>query len=95
MDRPAPAIQADVILTDHRQQQVSRPLEHLTPQERAVYHVLAARRGRVVSRAELARDAGLGELSERRCDALLVGVRRALGADSVRTVRRRGWMLVA
>jgi DNA-binding response OmpR family regulator len=95
MDRPAPAIQADATRTDRRQQQVSRPLEHLTPQERAVYHALAARRGRVVSRAELARDAGLGELSERRCDALLVGVRRALGADSVRTVRRRGWMLVA
>ena len=94
MDRPAPAIQADP-LPERRQQQVSRPLEHLTPQERAVYRALAAQPGRVVSRAELARVAGLTQLSERRCDALLVGVRRALGSDAVRTVRRRGWMLVA
>jgi DNA-binding response OmpR family regulator len=74
--------------------QDSRPLEHLTPQERAIYHVLAANAGRVVSRAELARAAGMTDLSERRCDSLLVGVRRAVGHDRVRTVRRRGWMLV-
>ena len=74
--------------------QVSRPLEHLTPQERAVYQVLSDNAGRVLSRNELARAAGLGDLSERRCDSLLVGVRRAVGHDRVRTVRRRGWMLV-
>ena len=38
--------------------------------------------------------AGLTACSERRCDSLIVGVRRAIGADRVRTVRRRGWMLV-
>jgi hypothetical protein len=38
---------------------------------------------------------GIADLSERRCDSLIVGVRRALGASRVRTVRRRGWMLVA
>jgi hypothetical protein len=47
-----------------------------------------------VSRTEIARVAGLDDLSERRCDSLLVGVRRAVGVDAVRTVRRRGWMLV-
>jgi DNA-binding response OmpR family regulator len=73
--------------------QDSRPLEHLTPQERAVYDVLEANSGRVLSRHEIARAAGIGDLSERRCDSLIVGVRRAVGPERVRTVRRRGWML--
>ncbi len=51
--------------------------------------------GRVVSRRELARRVGIAELSERRSDSLLVGVRRALGADAIRTVRSRGWILEA
>ena len=34
----------------------------------------------MVGRRELARQAGLAELSERRCDSVLVGVRRLLGA---------------
>ncbi len=70
------------------------PLEHLTPQERAVYDVLASNAGRVLSRAELARRAGIADLNARRCDSLIVGIRRNVGADKVRTVRRRGWMLV-
>ncbi len=73
--------------------QASRPLEHLSPQEWAVYQVLEANRGRVLSRHEIARAIGIAELSERRCDSLIVGVRRAVGRDRVRTVRRRGWML--
>jgi len=89
MDRPAPAAHAD------SRSQVSRPLEHLTPQERAVYHVLADNVGRVLSRSELARAVGIADLSARRCDSLIVGVRRAVGSSRVRTVRRRGWMLVA
>ena len=56
-------------------------------------NVLLANRGRVISRRELARRAGLADLSERRCDSLLVAVRRALGPKSVVTVRSRGWML--
>jgi DNA-binding response OmpR family regulator len=72
----------------------THPLE-LTPQERAVFHVLTANAGRVLSRQELARRAGLADLSPRRCDSLIVGIRRQVGADTVRTVRRRGWMLVA
>jgi len=63
----------------------------LPPKLWAVLEALA--RGRVVSRAELARAAGLEGLSERRCDGLLVELRRDLGPDIVRNLRRRGWIL--
>jgi len=65
----------------------------LGEQEQSVLNVLLANRGRVISRRELARRAGLANLSERRCDSLLVAIRRALGPQSVVTVRSRGWML--
>ncbi|MEK7424446.1 MAG: helix-turn-helix domain-containing protein [Actinomycetota bacterium] len=65
----------------------------LGAQERAVLAVLCAYRGRVVSRRELSRRAGLGDLSERRCDSLLVTLRRRLGPEALITVRSRGWML--
>jgi len=65
----------------------------LGEQEKSVLNVLLIHRGRVISRRELARRAGLANLSERRCDSLLVAIRRALGPDSVVTVRSRGWML--
>src|SRR4051794_1196744 len=65
----------------------------LGEQEQTVLNVLLINRGRVISRRELARRAGLANLSERRCDSLLVAIRRALGPDSVVTVRSRGWML--
>lgn len=65
----------------------------LGEQEQSVLSVLLANRGRVISRRELARRAGLLSLSERRCDSLLVAIRRALGPQSVVTVRSRGWML--
>ena len=54
---------------------------------------LLANRGRVVSRRDLARQAGLADLSERRIDGVLVGVRKRLGPDAITTVRSRGWML--
>lgn len=60
-----------------------------------MFQVLADNAGRVLSRAELARRAGIADLSARRCDSLIVGIRRCIGADRVRTIRRRGWMLVA
>ena len=54
--------------------------------------VLIESAGRVVPRAELARRAGLDDLSERSTDTL-VSVRRALPDGSIRTVRKRGWVL--
>lgn len=62
-------------------------------QELAVLAVLFANRRRVIGRRELSRAAGLTELNDRRCDSILVGVRRLLGPESVVTVRSRGWML--
>jgi DNA-binding response OmpR family regulator len=67
----------------------------LGEQEQSVLGVLLANRGRVISRRELSRRAGLADLSERRCDSLLVAIRRALGPESLVTVRSRGWMLSA
>lgn len=65
----------------------------LGTQERAVLSVLVANQGRVLGRRELARQAGMSDLSERRCDSVLVGIRRVLGPDAIRTVRSRGWIL--
>lgn len=67
----------------------------LNDQELAVLRVLVRFAGRVVSRSELARQSGLGDRSARRCDAILVEIRRELGPESIRTVRSRGWMLTA
>jgi DNA-binding response OmpR family regulator len=65
----------------------------LGERERAVLAVLVEHHGRVVDRSSLRHRAGLGDLSPRRCDAVLVRVRAALGGDAIVTVRRRGWML--
>jgi DNA-binding winged helix-turn-helix (wHTH) protein len=61
--------------------------------EQAVLAAMVESPGRVIGRLELARRAGLRELSERRIDAVMVTLRRALSGEAIRTVRRRGWML--
>ncbi len=58
-----------------------------------MFAVLQEANGRVVSRQELARRAGLREASPRRADAIVVQLRRSLGDGAIRTVRRRGWAL--
>ena len=45
--------------------------------------VLVENHHRVVGRRELARRAGLTDLNERRCDSVLVGIRKLLGPDSI------------
>jgi DNA-binding response OmpR family regulator len=64
------------------------PLSHA---ERAVLGALLSVGGRVLSREELAERSGLSELSARRVDSILVGLRRHIGTDAIVTVRARGW----
>jgi DNA-binding response OmpR family regulator len=88
MHQPAPAVLAPPGI------QTSFPLEDLTPQERAVYAVLASEPNRVRTRHEIARSAGISDLNQRRCDSLIVGIRRVVGSDRLITVRRRGYLLL-
>lgn len=69
------------------------PPPDLSATDLAVLAVLVRAQGRVVGRATILRLAGLVNLSERRCDTSMVAIRRVLGEDAVRTVRRRGWLL--
>jgi DNA-binding response OmpR family regulator len=65
----------------------------LTRSDVAILEVLVTNMGRILSRTSLLQSAGLETMSERRCDASLVTLRRVLGPESIITVRRRGWML--
>ena len=49
--------------------------------------------GRVLSRESVMRMAAIEASSARRVDSSMVVLRRILGPDAIRTVRRRGWML--
>jgi DNA-binding response OmpR family regulator len=64
------------------------------PAELTLIGVLLQSQGRVVSRTELVRRAGLFGVTPRRVDVHLVEVRRLVGADNLRNVRGRGWMLL-
>ena len=68
-------------------------VSELSEREMAVLNALS--RGSVVSRAELIRDAGLSELSARRCESLIMSLRQVLGSDAIVNLRRRGWRLAA
>jgi DNA-binding response OmpR family regulator len=70
------------------------PGSSLTASERAVLGALASAGGRVLNRGDHAARSGLADLSDRRVDSILVGLRRRLGADRLITVRARGWRLV-
>lgn len=89
MFQPAPAALAPPEI------QAFDPLQDLTPQERAVFIVLAAGPNRVMTRLEIARAAGITDLNQRRCDSLIVGIRRVVGAERLITVRRRGYLLLS
>lgn len=65
----------------------------LTPIDLKVLQVLVESSGRIVGRDFIARQTGIESGTARRVDASLVALRRALGQDSLLTVRSRGWML--
>jgi DNA-binding response OmpR family regulator len=68
-------------------------LGDLSETDLSILRVLTDSQGRVVSRESILRLAGLDNVSARRADASVVVLRRVLGAESIITVRRRGWML--
>ena len=67
-------------------------LSALTEADLAVLRVLVHRAGRITNRDDLNKLAGLSG-SQRRCEAVLVNLRKALGVGAIVTIRRRGWML--
>ena len=68
------------------------PVSPLSDKDRAVLQVLVERAGKVTDRISLNRLAGLTG-TPRRCETILVTLRRVLGDDAIVTIRRRGWML--
>jgi DNA-binding winged helix-turn-helix (wHTH) protein len=67
----------------------------LSAQGVALLDAFAHAGDRVIGRQELRRRMGLVERDLRRCDSLLVQLRRALGPDAIVTVRGRGWRCLA
>lgn len=71
-------------------------MEHssgLTGSDIAILNALVVNKGRILDRSSILKSAGLQSSTSRKCDASLVSLRKALGPDSIVTVRRRGWML--
>lgn len=81
--------------TPSRSDRAPRRQRAAAPQarERELLAYLAAHPGRVISREEFSAECGLDDLSARRCDSLIVAIRRLLPQDAIMTVRKRGWML--
>lgn len=69
------------------------PGQRLSGTDLAVLHVLLDNPHRVLGRDSIHRMAGLDTQGTRRCDSSIVVLRKVLGQDSIRTVRRRGWIL--
>jgi len=69
------------------------PLFSLSAVDRRILDSLLQQEGRVTSRDTLMRLAAVESLTNRRVDVSMVMLRRVLGADSIKTVRQRGWML--
>ncbi len=63
----------------------------LSDREVALLDAFAHAGHRVMGRQELQRRIGLTRHDPRRCDSLIVQLRRALGPDAIVTVRGRGW----
>jgi DNA-binding response OmpR family regulator len=63
----------------------------LTDREMAMLLALSNRR--VTTRRQLSQAADLQDQSVRRCDSILVGLRRHLPTGAIRNVRSRGWLL--
>ena len=69
------------------------PDPRLSTTDLVVLQVLVDNSHRVLGRESILRLAGLDSAVPRRCDSALVNVRKALGPDALRTVRKRGWIL--
>ena len=67
----------------------------LSAREVALLDALARGGGRVMGRRELCRRVGLARHHPRRCDSLVVPLRKALGPGAIVTVRGRGWRCLA
>jgi len=67
-------------------------LSALSETDLAVLRVLIDRTGKITSREDLNKLSGLSG-SQRRCEAVLVNLRKTLGEGAIVTIRRRGWML--
>ena len=69
------------------------PLNNLSAVDRRILNALLQQRGKISSRDTLARLAAVESLTSRRVDVSIVAIRRALGSESITTIRQRGWML--